>query len=111
MLFRSIDGPLRWTGPTSNPLLALREHPVLIAYLREICGEGFRLDESPRLVGRSPGDTPLTGGGEWVDWSRAYRQYNGDRFCQGVRVFWALADVGEGVGGLVVVPADRKSVV
>jgi len=106
-----IDGPLRWTGPTSTPLLALREHPVLIAYLREICGEGFRLDESPRLVGRSPGDTPLTGGGEWVDWSRAYRQYNGDRFCQGVRVFWALADVGEGVGGLVVVPASHNSTV
>ena len=104
------DGPLR-SGPTSNPLLGLREHPVLSAYLQEICGEGFRLDESPRLVGCSPGDTPLTGGGEWVDWSRAYRQYNGDRFCQGVRVFWALADVGEDAGGLVVVPASHNSTV
>ena len=42
------NGPLRWTSPACNPLRALREHPVLMQYLEQICGEGFRLDESPR---------------------------------------------------------------
>ena len=46
----SNNGPLRWTSPVCNPLRALREHPVLMQYLEQICGEGFRLDESPRLV-------------------------------------------------------------
>ncbi len=82
-------------------LLALRDHPVLAHYLEQICGEEFRLDQAPRLIGLDPGEakTPLTGGGEWVDWSRAYRQHNGARFCQGVRALWALTEVGEGEGG------------
>ena len=104
-------GPLRWTGPADNPLLALREHPVLTGYLRQICGEGFRLDESPHLLGAGSAAKPLSGGSEWIDWSRAYRQHNGDRFCQGVRVYWALAEVGPDDGGLVVVPASHNCTV
>ena len=84
----SNNGPLRWTSPVCNPLRALREHPVLMQYLEQICGEGVRLDESPRLVESCTEATDLSGGDEWVDWSRAYRQYNGHRFCQGVRAFW-----------------------
>ena len=105
------NGPLRWTSPVCNPLRALREHPVLMQYLEQICGEGVRLDESPRLVESCTEATDLSGGDEWVDWSRAYRQYNGHRFCQGVRAFWALADVGEDDGGLVVVRASHNSTV
>ena len=96
----SDNGPLRWTSPACNPLRALREHPVLMQYLEQICGEGFRLDESPRFVESCTEATDLSGGDEWVDWSRAYRQYNGNRFCQGVRAFWALTDVGAEDGGL-----------
>ena len=36
----SNNGPLRWTSPVCNPLRALREHPVLMQYLEQICGEG-----------------------------------------------------------------------
>lgn len=60
----SSNGPLRWTGPADNPLVALREHPVLMGYLRQFCGEGFRLDESLRLLGGCAEAKPLTGGGE-----------------------------------------------
>ena len=35
----SDGGPLRWTSPACNPLRALREHPVLMRYLEQICGE------------------------------------------------------------------------
>ena len=106
-----VDGALQCTEPSAAPLLALRDHPVLVHYLEQICGEGFRLDLPPRLIGLGAGeaDVPLSGGSEWLDWSRSYRQHNGVRFCQGVRALWALADVNEGDGGLVVVPASHNS--
>ena len=108
-----VEGALDWTAPGCEPLLALRDHPVLLQYLEQICGEDFRLDQSPRLLdaGAGKGEAFLSGGSEWQDWSRAYRHYNGVRFCQGVRVLWALADVNEGDGGLVVVPASHNSTV
>lgn len=101
------------TLSSSKPLLALRDHPVLLRYLEQICGEGFRLDQAPRLIGSDQGKAgaPLSGGSEWVDWSRAYHHRNGTRFCQGVRALWALADVGQGDGGLVLVPASHNSTV
>ena len=97
--------------PSCTPLLALRDHPVLVCYLEQICGEGFRLDQPPRLIGLGAGQTEplLSEGSEWQDWSRAYRQHNGIRFCQGVRALWALVDVKEDDGGLVVVPASHNS--
>ena len=42
------------TLSSSKPLLALRDHPVLLRYLEQICGEGFRLDQAPRLIGLWP---------------------------------------------------------
>ena len=109
----SVDGALPWKQPSCKSLLALGDHPVLVQYLEQICGEGFRLDQSPCLIGPGAGEAEMSllGGGEWQDWSRAYRQHNGGRFCQGVRALWALADVGEGDGGLVVVPASHNSTV
>ena len=62
----SNNGPLRWTSPVCNPLRALREHPVLMQYLEQICGEGVRVDESPRLVESCTEATDLSGGDEWV---------------------------------------------
>ena len=83
----------------------------MVYYLEQICGEGFRLDQPPRLIGLGAGQTEplLSEGSEWQDWSRAYRQHNGIRFCQGVRALWALVDVKEDDGGLVVVPASHNS--
>ena len=98
---------------TSKPLLALRDHSVLLRYLEQLCGENTRLDAPPHLLGpnQSAPATPLSSSAEWVDWSRAYRHHNGNRFCQGVRAIWALADVDENAGGLVIVPASHNSTV
>jgi len=106
-----VDGAVQLTAPSCVSLLALRDHSVLVQYLEQICGEGFRLDQPPRLIGLGTGEAErhLSGGSEWQDWSRAYRQHNGRHFCQGVRAMWALADVGEDDGGLVVVPASHNS--
>ena len=101
------DGASPSCVSSCSALHFLRDPPVLTQYLEEICGENFRLDRSPHLIevngdGSENGKVPLSGGSEWQDWSRAYRQYNGSRFCQGLRVIWALADVNEGrwrIGG------------
>ena len=53
----------------------------------------------------------MQNGGEWVDWARAYRQYNGERFCQGIRVYWALADINKADGGLVAIQGSHNRTV
>ena len=104
-------GRLRWQGPVSNPLLALRQHPVLLWYAQQLCGEQARLDTPLQLVAERTAAEPLQNGGEWVDWSRAYRQYNGERFCQGIRAYWALVDINEADGGPVAIQGSHNSTV
>ena len=94
------------------PFLQLRDHPVLIRYATEFCGDGFRVADQPRLVGRGRGDEEvLTEGSEWVDWSRAYRHDHGVRLCQRLQAYWALADVDLDDGGFVLITASHNSLV
>jgi len=106
-----IDGMLGWRPPLREPFRRLLIHPVLVWYLNQICGYGFRLDRGPRLIGDAAGDAggPLAGGNEPRDPARAYYYQNGRRQCQGVSVTWALADVNEGDGGFALVPCSHKS--
>ena len=99
------------TTPLPDALAKLRDHPLLALYLNQICGEGFQLDREPRLIGDGSGNVgdPLVGGNEPRDWSRAYYHQNGVRFCQGVLAIWALANVNEGDGGFVLIPASHKN--
>ena len=107
----AVDGSLPASAPYRYPFLQLRDHPVLRRYLSEILGEKYHCDEGPELVGApaAAANGRLCGGGEWVDWSRAYRHQGGVRLCQGVRALWALADVEEGDGGFVLIPASHNS--
>ncbi|HIG54031.1 MAG TPA: hypothetical protein EYQ18_08640 [Candidatus Handelsmanbacteria bacterium] len=98
------------TAGACDSLVQLRDHPVLAGYAESLCGEGFRLDTGPVLLGAGgKADGRLSGGGEWRDWSRAYFHRNGVRHCQGLMAVWALCDVGSGDGGLVVIPASHNS--
>ncbi|MYE89482.1 phytanoyl-CoA dioxygenase family protein [Candidatus Poribacteria bacterium] len=101
------------TGSRAESLAKLRDHPQLVWYLNQICGEEFRLDQEPCLIGDAEEDVgaPLIGGNEPRDWARAYNHQNDVRFCQGVLAIWALADVEEGDGGFVLIPASHKNYV
>ena len=91
-------------------MLQLRDHPVLASYAEALCGEGYRPDTGPTLLGAGgKADDRLSGGSEWMDWSRAYFHRNGVRHCQGLAALWALHDVGPGDGGLVLIPASHNS--
>jgi ectoine hydroxylase-related dioxygenase (phytanoyl-CoA dioxygenase family) len=111
---KRFDGMLSWDGPDCEPFRDLLVHPVLVNYLNQICGSGFRLEQLPRLLTDDPAaglsfDEPLVGGDEPRDPSRGYYHQNQRRQCQLVRAIWALADVDAGDGGLVFVQASHKS--
>jgi ectoine hydroxylase-related dioxygenase (phytanoyl-CoA dioxygenase family) len=91
----------------------LYEHPALASYVEQLCGEDYLLDGRPWLLGDQVGDTPvrLTGGNEPLDWSRAYYQQNGSRYCLGLLAIWALTDVKAGAGGFSMVAASHKGCV
>ncbi len=91
------------------PFLQLRDHPVLVAYVRSLCGDGYRLDNGPQLLGDKYGSTRLEGGGEFLDWSRAYFHRNGVRHCQGLTAVYALSPVAQGDGGLALIPASHRA--
>ena len=70
------DGALSSSVSSCSALHFLRDHPVLVRYLEEICGANFRIDRSPRLIGvnahcSEDRKVPLSGGSEWQDWSRS----------------------------------------
>lgn len=99
------------TSPYREFFRDLLVHPKLVWYLNQIIGHGFRLDQAPRLLGHRECkfSNRLVGGDEPRNPSLAYRQQNGRRSCQGVKAIWALDDVEEGTGGLIVVQASHKS--
>ena len=45
------DGASPSSVSSCSTLHFLRDHPVLVQYLEEICGENSRLDRSPHLIG------------------------------------------------------------
>lgn len=103
-------GMLGWPEPLRQPFRDLLVHPVLVWYLNQLCGDGFRLEAPPQLLGEvSEPHLPLVGGDEPRDQARAYYHQNDRRLCQAVNAVWALADVQAGDGGLVLVPCSHKS--
>ena len=104
------DGGLPPTAAFRYPFLQLRDHPVLIGYANALCGDEYRHDTGPELLKLDgEADARLGGGGEWLDWSRAYFHRNGVRHCQGLTAVWALADVHPGDGGLALIAASHNS--
>jgi ectoine hydroxylase-related dioxygenase (phytanoyl-CoA dioxygenase family) len=91
----------------------LMVNPQLVWYFNQIIGYGFRLEDPPELLGVGASESavgkPLGGGNEPRDPVRAYYHQNALRSCQGVKAIWALADVNQGDGGLVMVRGSHKS--
>ena len=102
---------LGWEDDSREPFRDLLIQPQLVWYLNQIVGHGFRLDRAPKILCDKTCDTsaPLVGGNEPRDPALAYYYQNGRRFCEGVRVIWALSDVKAGDGGFTFVPCTHKS--
>lgn len=107
----AVEGMLGWEGDLREPFRDVLIHPQLVWYLNQIVGPGFRLDREPTILCDETCDTSalLAGGDEPRDPALAYYHQNGRRFCEGVRVIWALSDVEAGDGGFVMLPCSHKS--
>ena len=107
----SLEGMLGWEGDLREPFRDVLVHPQLVWYLDQIVGPGFRLDREPTILCDETCDTaaPLMGGNEPRDPALAYYHQNGRRFCEGVRVIWALSDVKAGDSGFVMLPCTHKA--
>ncbi len=107
----ALEGMLRWEGDGKEPFRDLLIQPQLVWYLNQIVGPGFRLDREPEILCDETCDTaaPLVGGNEPREPGVAYYFQNGRRYCEGVRVIWALEDVKAGEGGFVMVPRSHKA--
>ena len=95
----------------SDPLVKLRDHPVLTGYLEDLITEEVQFARGPWLTGNAEGDRCLGGGNEPRVPSRAYYKQNEVRFCQSVLAIWALDDMEADESGLRFVPASHKSYV
>ena len=104
------EGMLGWPAPLRDPFRDLLVNPQMVWFLNQIVGYGFRLDRQPELLCDATYDVtaPLVGGNEPRNPARTYYFQNGRRYCQTVRVLWALADVNEDDGGFVMVPCTHK---
>jgi hypothetical protein len=99
----------------ASPLLeeavrALLVNPTAVWYLNKLVGAGYRLDTEPELLPELPASEPtsLTGGAIPRRPKDAfYFSRLGKRQCNSVRMVFALDDVCEGDGGMVVVPCSH----
>jgi len=99
-------GFLTWEEPVFRRLI---DHPRIVPYLKEIIGEGFRLDHEYGIyMRRSAAGLGLHGGGTPFDPSEYYHVH-GDHMYNGlIVVSWALADAPAGAGGFCCIPASHK---
>ena len=100
-------GPLLEWG---EPFLRLVWQPTMIAYLREMIGEGLRLDHEYAIFMKAgAGRLRLHGGGTPYDHAQFYhwrneRMYNGLVVAQ-----FALSDAGGDHGGFCAIPGSHKA--
>jgi ectoine hydroxylase-related dioxygenase (phytanoyl-CoA dioxygenase family) len=99
-------GFLEWEEPLFRRLI---DHPRIVPYLKEICGEGFRLDHEYGIyMRRSEAGLGLHGGGTPFDPSQYYLVRGGRMYNGLVVVSWALTDIPPGAGGFCCIPGSHK---
>lgn len=99
-------GFLTWPEPLFRRLI---DHPRLVPYLKDIVGEGFRLDHEYGIyMHRSRAGLNLHGGGAPFDPSQYYHVQDGRMFNGLIVVSWALCDVPPDAGGFCCIPGSHK---
>lgn len=101
-------GMLRW----GRPFLDVIDNPPVAPYLREVLGEGYRLDHVYLDViraGLSPIGATLHGGGSPYNPIQSYDFRNGRMYSGLFVAAYNLADVGPRDGGFGCVPGSHKS--
>ena len=99
-------GYLSWGKPFVN----LLDHPRMMAYLRVILGDGFRLDHYYGIHMRAGTERlNLHGGGTPYDPPEYFHFRNGEMYNGLTVVAWNLADAGPEEGGFCCIPGSHKA--
>jgi hypothetical protein len=99
-------GFLEWEEPLFRSLI---DHPRLVPYLKDLVGEGFRLDHEYGIyMRRNRAGLRLHGGGAPYDQAQYYHVRDGRMFNGLIVVSWALADVPGGSGGFCCIAGSHK---
>ena len=107
-----MSGLLGWERPWCEPFRDLLVHPRIDPYLKELQGDGYRINQGPEIVTMKKGCAGhyLHGGGvERPDFTQTYRYNHGRMYCGMTVVEFMLADEGPGDGGVAIVPGGHKS--
>ena len=101
------DSPfLEW----GKPFCDLLDHPGVLPYLREIIGDGFRLDHYYGIYMRDgTAGLRLHGGLTPFDPTQQYAFKDGRMYNGLIVVGWNLTDTGPGRGGFLCVPGSHKA--
>lgn len=94
-----------------NPAVrALLDHPGVLDPLRELLGDGLRLDHARRSRSqRGTDDVAFRGGGTPFDPARSYAHRDGRMHSGLTTVLWALTDLPAGSGGFRCIPGSHTS--
>ena len=106
------DGQLS-AGPLhrfARPFRQLVGHPRIVSYVADLVGSQFRYDHGHAMLMRK-GLRPFALHGGAVPWLPGirYEVADGQIHAELLVVAYALSDVGEGDGGLCVIPGSHKS--
>ncbi len=105
-----ISGMLTWPSPWAEPFKELLVNPVIVPYLNELLGEGFRLDHLYGIsMNKGSEGFVFHGGGPNTDLIHSYRFSNGLIMCGLIVVTWVLTDQGPDDGGFACIPGTHKS--
>ena len=107
-----LNGLLEWDSPWCEPFRAMLAHPILVAYLNEMLGPGFRMDHDMFLLWIDKGAEGFElhrSSGPGFDPNQYYLVRDGKMHNGLTVVALQLTDVNPGDGGLVVVPGSHKA--
>lgn len=111
---KDLGGILEWTD--TDVFKSILDHPKLIPYFHEFCGEGYRMDHSPFIIIQDEGAEGFALHGGSIDVLSgeynphlAYSCIHGKIYNPLLAVSVVLSDHDRGDGGFVVVKGSHKS--
>lgn len=114
-----MGGMLGWPKPHCDVFRSVLAHPLLVPYINELCGEGYRLDHQPLIIAQDKASEgfSLHGGPISGDDGQPkgrfnpelqYRSVNGELWTSLLAVSVHLVDHGPGDGGFCIVRGSHK---
>jgi len=111
---RELAGLLEWPEPQCHPFRSFLDHPKLVPYIIELCGEGYRMDHLPFAILQHTGcegfqlhGGPLDANGK-LSRVLQYRCEDGVFFNSLLGMSVQLSDHNAGDGGFGVVRGSHK---